>query len=231
MKRLLLALLVVLMATPVFAACPDQVGIFSTYDNTMLPGRAAEAWCSGTPMTLGNELNTESWDGATVGDQWKVWGMAVDSVTLIEDAVDINGNGWMDYQINYAGGEFWFSKDHTWGDGASDLLGTVSMYITVVTYTYVAGNMVGATANISWNGYFGGCPEMNDCVVEFSIANSMLVWSAESGLPEPVGYPGMLCGDEGDGEVHDHCCITMSLNCAVANEDASWSSLKAMYNK
>ncbi len=228
MKRLLMAILVVLMASTVFAQCPDDIGIFSTYDASLLPGRAAEAWCAGMPMTFGNELNTQSWDGSEIGSQWRVWGMSVDSVTLIEDNV-VDGNGYMDYQINYAGGEFWLSKDHTWGDGATDLLGTVGMYHTVATFTYAGGNMVGATANISWNGAFSDCPSMNDCVVEFAIANSMLVWNSDSGLPEPVDYPGMLCGSDGDGEVHDQCCITMSLTCAIPTENTSWSGMKALY--
>ncbi len=231
MKRMLMVLLAIIVAAPALGACPHEIGLFSTYDDTMDPGRASEAWCAGAWFDVGNELNTQSWDGGALGDQWKVFGMAINAsgAVLVESNVDENGTGEEHWVVDYDGGEFWFSKDHTWGDGISDLYGTVGMYHVAATVSYVQGNLVGQTANISWNGTFSACPEDNDCVVEFAIANSMLVWRSDMGLPEPVDYPGMLCGSEGHGELHDQCCITMMLNCTTATETIDWSSLKANY--
>jgi len=222
--------LVILVAAPILAQCPHDIGTFSTYDGTLHEGRTAVAWCVGVPFEPGNDVNSQSWDGVVLGSQWIVFGMAIDydGGVLVDSDIDENGNGWEDWLINYDGGEFWFSKDHTWGDGISDLHGLVDMYHSFVTVTYVDGNLVGQTANISWNGRFLNCPEINNCVVEFTIANSMLVWWSDLGLPRPANYPGMLCS-EGLGELHDMCCITMSLDCAIATEEISWSTAKVTY--
>jgi len=184
----------------------------------------------GNWFEVGNDVNSQSWDGSVLGSQWIVFGMAIDydGGVLVDSDIDENGNGWEDWLINYEGGEFWFSKDHSWGDGISDLHGLVDMYHSFVTVTYVDGYLVGQTANISWNGRFLDCPEMNDCVVNFVIANSILIWRSDWGLPRPANYPGMLCS-EGLGELHDMCCITMSLDCAIATKLITWSALRAAF--
>ncbi|MCX5752176.1 MAG: hypothetical protein NTW97_00880 [Candidatus Krumholzibacteria bacterium] len=70
------------MASHAFAANPNapKDGVYSTSNGTVLGGHASEAWCTGVgPGRVGNMESAMSWDGANLGTQWKVWGMAIDA--------------------------------------------------------------------------------------------------------------------------------------------------------
>jgi hypothetical protein len=196
----------------------------------MEPGRASEAWCGldGTPNAgeVGNTENAESWDGATLGGEWRLWGMEIAAdAMIIDQSMDVNGNGWITYSTPYDGGLFWLSKDGAWGDGTVDFTGYLTYYDVVATVTYVGWNPVGATSNISAAGYFDTSPEW---VVEFLIANAMMIWHPGRGTTMPGGYPPFLCGAP-TGELFDVCCITMSFQPPVGTEQYSWGAVKSLY--
>ncbi len=224
---LILATLAVLFAVGSHAQCPVP-GTYSTYTTTVLPGRASEAWCGDVgPGVPGNTEDALSWDGVALGGQWRAWGMYIDETGAVESGRDMDGfgNGWIDYETGYLGGQFWLTKDHTWGDGITDPTGTITYYNVGTRVTYIGGLPVGATSNVTFRGVFNGCP---DCVLEYVITNAMQVWRSDSGIPRPDDYPDFLCGAS-SGELFDVCCITACIRGNVANEEKSWGAIKSLY--
>lgn len=220
-----------LVASVVSAACsnPPKDGIYSTTTGTILSGRASEAWCSGVgPGQPGNTESAASWDGATLGAQWRVWGMAIDAAGAQETAryFDAYGNGWIDYSTSYDGGQFWLSGSHLWGYGAGDYTGYLTYYNVGARVTYVGGQPVGVTSNIFLMGNFDDC---SNCTIEYAISNAMLVWQTGYPAPMPANYPAFECGAT-SGELFDACCITAKIHCApIATESSTWGAIKELY--
>lgn len=227
---LILAALAV-AAAPAFAACPNTAGSYSTTDGTLLAGRASEAWCAGGPGQPGDMENTMSWDGATLGGQWKMWGMTIDANgAILVNTRTFGPYTYLDYATDYEGGQFWLSGAHTWAAGV-DLVGHLTAYHVATTVTLYNGVPVGQTSNVTMTGVFDECTwhgNPSNCVLEFAIANAMKIWDSNAGTPMPANYPSLLCGAT-IGELFDACCIMASINCAVATESETWGSLKASY--
>ncbi|RJR27685.1 MAG: hypothetical protein C4574_05920 [Candidatus Latescibacterota bacterium] len=231
LRMFLVVALAMLVSSVVAAQCAHQPvpGSYKTLDGTMIGGRASEAFCSGAgPGVPGNTQNAESWNGAALGTQWKIWGMAIDAAGAVETARSINssGTGWIDYVTNYAGGFFWLSGSHTWGDGLGDFSGTITYYNVGTKVSYFMGMIVGVTSNITLRGQFADCPY---CFIDYSLANSMLIWKTGDGAPMPANYPPFLCGANG-GELHDICCVTLNIVCdPTATETSTWGAIKDLY--
>jgi hypothetical protein len=218
------------LAAPVLATCPNLNGPFSTMDGTLLGGRVSEAWCTGAgPGVPGNMENALSWDGAALGTQWKLWGMTINAAGAVMVASRVVGSYmYIDYVTDYDGGEFWLSRNFAWSDGTGDLTGDITSYHVTTTVTLYNGVPRGQTSNVTLTGKFTNCPEYQGCVIEFAIANAIKVWDSSSALPAPANYPALLCGAT-TGELFAACCIDMSINCIVANEVDSWSGIKSIY--
>ncbi len=203
-------------------------GDWSTTDGTILEGRISEAWCnspysSGQP---GNTLNAESWDGAALGTQWKVWGMSIDAAGAVETGRDVNGSGfgWIDYVTNYEGGRFWLDGNHPWSDG-TDLEGDVNLCSVNARVTLVNFEPVGVTSNITITGVFDVCQW---CSIQIA-ANSSRLWMTGDSDPMPTDYPPFLCGAQ-SGELHYSCCLDVSIMCSVTGtEESTWGAIKEMY--
>ncbi len=233
MRKVMALLSMVLLfslATPALATCPSLNGPFSTQDGTLLGGRVSEAWCTGVgPGQPGNMENALSWDGASLGAQWKLWGMTIDaSGAVMVGSRTVGSYMYIDYVTDYDGGEFWLSRDYAWSDGSGDLTGVVTSYHVTTTVTLINGVAVGQTSNVTLTGQFTNCPEYQGCVIEFAIANAMKVWDSSYVTLAPANYPPLLCG-AATGELFSAGCIDMSINCVVANETDSWSGIKSMY--
>lgn len=221
----------VLLSSGVFAACPNppKDGTYSTYSGTMIGGRASEAWCGGAgPGQPGNTESAASWNGAELGTQWRVWGMAIDATGAVETArfFDANGNGWIDYSTNYTGGQYWLDGDHIWGNGAGDFTGTVTYFNVGARVTYAGWQAVGVTSNIFMTGVFDGCP---GCSIEYAISNAMLVWRTGYPTAMPDGYPAFECG-AAMGELFEVCCVLAKIHCVpIATESSTWGAIKGFY--
>ena len=154
LKMLFLAAGIMLLATAVsaqFCGCPDENIPYQrdwmTYDGSLLPGRVSEAWC-GTPLNPGVPGNTEyamSWDGASLGQQWRVWGMTIDAAGAGETGreIDVNGSGWIDYVTNYDGGRFWLDGNYFGPPGSvTEFTGNITYYNISTRVTLVYGVVV-----------------------------------------------------------------------------------------
>ncbi len=218
-------------AAPINAQCPIT-GVYSTYMGNLLSGRASEAYCGADgepiqPGRPGNTQNAESWNNAALGTQWKVWGMYIDGNGGVETGrnVDEFGNGYIDYETNYLGGQFWLSKDHSWGDGLNDLTGHIDYYNVSTRITLSGGQVSGYVSNVYFTGKFYDCEE---CWLRYVIANAMLVWMP--GWPDGplANYPDLLC-DATLGEQIDVCCIQADIYCDIATEESTWGAIKSLY--
>ncbi len=226
LKLSITVLLVLGLAASALAGCPDS-GYYRTSNGTMLPGRVSEAWCSGGPGQPGNAEDAMSWNGI-LGTQWRVWGQAIDAAGAVEvsNTVDVNGNGYIDYATNYTGGQFWLSGTHIWSLDGQPITGALSYYNVATRVQYVGGQAVAANSNVFFNGAIDDC---DDCLIEYTIANTELIWSSTFGTPAPADYPALLCGATA-GELFDACCITMAITCGgVASETETWGHIKTLY--
>ena len=223
--------LMIVMASAAFAACPDppKDGIYTTTNGTVLDGRASESWCGGTdPGRPGNTENAMSWDGANLGEQWKVWGMSIDPAGAVETArhFDGSGNGWIDYATNYSGGQFWLSGNHIRGDGTTDYKGTITYYNVGARVSYVGRQPVGVTSNIFLTGVFDSCPSRH---IEYAISNALLVWQTGYPTAMPARYPPFLCNAP-SGELFTACCTVAKIHCTpISTKSSTWGGMKALY--
>ncbi|MDZ7798190.1 MAG: hypothetical protein U5L76_01080 [Patescibacteria group bacterium] len=225
MKTTAIIMFVLLFACSVSADClyPPNDGIYTTTDETILGGRASEAWCSGNPGQAGNTINAMSWNGTTLAGQWKVWGMISEGAVETARDIDENGTGWIDYVTDYNEGRFWLDGE-TFGSGLMDYQGDISYFNVSTRVSYVGGEMIGVTSNILFTGIFDDC----GCAIEYAITNAMLVW--QTGQPnQPADYPPFLCAAN-SGEFFDICCIQAKIYCdPISTDDSSWGAIKGLY--
>jgi len=230
-KTILAIMSLIAMGTGASAGCPHSPkdGVYSTTNGTLLSGRASEAWCSGIgPGQPGNTESAMSWDGANLGAQWRVWGMSIDASGAIETArhFDASGNGWIDYNTTYSGGQFWLSGSHIWGDGTTDYTGALTYYNVGARVTYVRAQAVGVTSNIYLTGAFDNCP---NCSIEYAISNAILVWQTGYPASMPADYPALLCGAT-SGELFNACCIVAKIFCnPISTTPSTWGEIKTLY--
>jgi hypothetical protein len=215
---------IVFFSLAAWAACPihPNPGVYETTAGTINPGRVSESWCTlPSPGVPGNTQNAMSWDGANLGAQWKVWGMAINPAgPQIAGQNMVGGNGWIAYSTDYVGGQFWLSKSHAWSDGVNDLTGQVFNYNVYSRVTYVGGVPVAVYSTAYFTGVFDNCAL---CTLEYVISNVAQVWPAQT-----VYYPPFLCGATA-GEYYDVCCIKASVYCPVGNEESTWGTIKSLY--
>ncbi len=229
-KRLVPAFMLLLVALPVLAACPNG-GVYRSSQGTMDLGRAAEGWCgaSGNPVDFGqpgNALHLMSWDAGVLGGQWHIYGLTVDAAgaVLVDSYMTPQGIGWKDYLIHYDGGQFWLAGDHTWSSDGQPVTGTITSFSISVRVNYFLNQVDGATSNVSMTGTFDGCGE---CVMQYTLADGLLAW--RTGWPNmPAGYPELPCGAN-VGELTDICSINANINCAVTNESETWGDVKSLF--
>jgi hypothetical protein len=229
-RMVLVCAAVMLIAHAALAECAHQPvqGSYSTTTGSMIGGRASEAFCSGVgPGVPGNTQNAMSWNGAVLGGQWTLSGMAIDASGAVVKSqyFDASGNGYIDYVTNYTGGQFWLSGAGPWGDGLGDFAGQILYYNVGTKVSYIGWQPIGATSNIDIRGVFNDC---NYCFIDYGIANSLLMWSGPVAAMPP-NYPPFLCGAS-SGEAHDVCCITIHVLCDVTStEQSTWGAIKTLY--
>ena len=227
-------LLSVLMGAPVLALADPIQGIYTSTDlgGQLLTGRAA-TWRSGINSGFPHVLHAQSWNGSALGTQWEISCPSSSSMSVQDNR--IGGVGTIVYTSNYTGGTFdFFAGGFPWGDG-SGTLGAMTV-ITTVQYVMISGNStpVAAVANGNTSGTFA-----NGCTLVFAIGNGVGAGETTSlnpAITKPAGYPTFLdgtCGPAPAGQQFGSwgsvITLTMQIDCAVPNEDASWSTVKAAY--
>jgi hypothetical protein len=217
---------------------PPLVGTYKTLTSTVLPGRATESMpCDSCFGQVGNLIMAESWDGSTLGTNWKVSCPQVAMTpTLIYDGL-VSGTGQRIYQAAYAGGQLWLSGTGSWGSGDPSYSGDLTSFTVVAAYQYVGGTLVGIVSNINFSGNIDG---YDDCFT-LAISNAEFLGTTS---PIPPGarvavsgpFPAFqgpsdcnLSGTHGSyWDVHD---ITFSIlgHCVTSTRSSSWGGLKSLY--
>jgi hypothetical protein len=196
-------------------------------------GRHSESYVGGSFGAIGNTVYSLSWDGVSLGGEWKFLCPALSQApVLLDDTVDENGNGHKVYRMDYGAGTFWLSGTGAWGNGDAEYYGDLFHYVHTTTIQYLNWEMVSYTVNVQLSGYFEGY----ESCMQLTIANAVSV--GMDGIP-PADYPVLQMGVDGVCQdvlpgVHGDWCdvwsITMIISdCATATEQVSWGAVKSMY--
>jgi len=233
----LLSIVVILgfVALPVLAA-PPVAGVYYSYDlpgGTFNAGRFSESWVDpGSHGQIGNTVNAESWDGATLGTEWKLWCASIQTPpVLVSDTRDVNGTGDVTYRTVYSGGHFWLGAAGPWGD--EDYSGDLSFFVITTTYMYVANTVLGIRSNVTSYGQIDG---YTDCM-EYEINNAAFFGTTDMG-PLPADFPVFLdeyCSEgvwvRGGWGSATQVAIRIRGECNVGVEPSTWGQIKALYGE
>ncbi|MBK9304534.1 MAG: hypothetical protein IPM94_11765 [bacterium] len=227
-------LLLLLVSVPVIALADPVAGLYNSTDlgGQLLTGRAS-TWRSGINSGFPHVLHAQSWDGAALGTQWEISCPTSGSMTVQDNR--ISGVGTIVYTSTYTGGTFdFFAGGFPWGDGSGTL--AAMTVITTVQYVMISGNStpVAAVVNGNTTGTFD-----NGCTLVFAIGNGIGAGETTSlnpAITKPADYPTFLDGScaaasagQQFGTWGSVITLTLQIDCAVANEAGSWSSIKATY--
>lgn len=216
---------------------PPLIGTYKTLSGTVLPGSATESMpCDTCSEQVGNLIMAESWNGTTLGTNWKVSCPQVAATpTLVYDGV-VGGTGQRIFQAAYTGGTLWLSGAGAWGTGDPDYTGGLTSFTVVAAKQYIGGQLVGIVANVNFTGSIDG---YDNC---FTLAISNAEWVGGTATPPPPGktatlsFPPIMgpsdCNLTGTHasfwDVHD---ITFSIlgRCETSSRPSSWGALKSIY--
>ena len=238
MKRsaIVIALCLMLLAGTSLAGPP----LNGAYDSTDLGGvvylgRYTEGWDGGGgALADGTTLNAESWDGMTLGTQWRYWcATEMSDAMLLTNTVNAEGNGNRTYMKTFIGGYIWLSGTGPWANGDPDYPGVIDSYIEFETITYVNWVPVAAVTNVQATAHFDNYP--SQCMT-FYIGNGTRVATTDLGETLPANYPDLLdptcSATRTDGAAWDFTSITLSItSCEVGVEESSWGAIKSLYSE
>ena len=235
MKAVIVVLLSVIIAVPALAGPPAN-GTYKSSDigGTMLPGHYSESWFP-TKLTVNNTLNEESWDGATLGTQWRWYcPWVIGAPTLLLNTVDGNGNGVKTWRVTYVGGTCWLDGAGPWAGGDPFYTASINTWIAIVTETFQNFVEVGTVRTHSASANFDNYDER---CMSLQIENTEKLGDTNGG-PLPAGFPNFWdwngcvdIGTAGPGEWGDVDSITFTIQgCeTVRTEQKSWGAVKSLY--
>ena len=228
---LMLSAMLALSVSTAIAQGP-QDGIYKTQDGDFLEGRYTVSWPGANSFEdAGNLINVESWDGAALATEWRIYCPFIATVnTLFYN--DLGGGTVIaKYQIEYTGGSVWLSGAGPWGGGDAFYTGSVTTYMEIRDVQIIAGTLTGLNSNhnvaASIDGY------QPDCVT-FAIGNSAWLGTEATHGPKPATFPAYLdsncdpVGTNGHWGTATDLTLTVS-GCSVGTEDTTWGSVKSMY--
>lgn len=230
------AVIILLLAGTALAG-PPLSGAYKSVDigGPLYVGRYTEGWdMGGNPFTAQTTLNCASWDGSTLGTQWKYWcGTQQMPGILLTNTVDVNGNGNKTYMCTYVGGYVWLSGTGPWGNGDPDYPGVIDSYVEFETVIFSNWIPIGGVTNVQATAHFSNYAPM--CMT-FFIGNGSRVATTEIGDPIPPNYPAFLdpnCGATRTlGACWDFLTITLTItNCEVGTHETTWGAIKSIYGK
>ena len=239
MKRPAIAFLTVLSVIIAGSAVagPPLDGVYDSTDlgGPVYLGRYTEGWdAGGDAVEIGTTLNAESWNGSSLGTQWRYWCATILSAPIIlTDNVDANGNGNRTYMKTFSGGYIWIDGVGPWANGDADYPGTIDTYAEFETVTYVEWVPQAAVTNVQATAHFDAYP---DQCMTFYIGNGSLTGRTDLGMTKPGDYPDFLdtsCGaTRTNGAWWDMYTLTLSISgCNVPIEETTWGGIKVMYGE
>jgi hypothetical protein len=235
------AIAVILLATALFAsvalAGPPLAGVYKTTDNggTISTGRYTEGWAAGgAALAPGTTLNAESFDGASLGTEWRYsCSTETGPAVLLYDTVDINGNGNRAYKKTFVGGTIWLSGTGPWANGDPSYPGVIDTYAEFETLMFSEGVQVAAITNVQANAHFDAYP--TQCMT-FYVSNGSLVGGTAFGQTKPAGYPDLLLAGscsptapEGAWWNMMTMTLTVSSGCSTPARPSTWGAVKTLY--
>ena len=215
-------------------AGPPHPGTYRSTDlaGAVLTGSFSESWMpAGTHGQPGNTVDAMSWDGATLGSQWKFsCPSIVAPPSVLSDSRDGTGTGDVTYQTSYSGGVFWLAAGGPWGDNSNDYTGTLQNFTVRTVYHYTENQVASIQSSVSTLGSFDGS---SHCL-EYTINSATFMGTTEYSA-KPASYPDFLAAncnpsgaDRGAWGSVQGISLTI-LHCRVAVEPAAWSLVKRLY--
>jgi hypothetical protein len=237
MKTALAISVAIVLAVPLAAfATPPADGTYTSADlgGQMLLGRYSESWdVPDGRLHMGNTSNKRSWDGTTLGTQWKLYCTRIAGPpVLITDTVDAFGNGFREWRVVYTAGDLVLDGNGPWGDGSvTEYIANLHAYQEIKTFQYVNNQIVQCISSVSLQAGFKGYDET--CVT-ISILNQEELGSTNTGSL-PANYPPFLVPITCEptrtlgswGEVDEITLII--LGCTVPVEETTWGQFKSRY--
>jgi hypothetical protein len=221
--------MVVVAATASAALAGSPIdGVYKSSDGDFNEGREGSWWRSGVSfLDIGNVLHAESWNGSTLGTDWKILCPEVVRVTLILDLTS-GGTGQKIYQLDYRGGFLELNGAGPWGNGDPLYTSFIDTYYEFRTIQYESGIMTGSVSDHQVTAH----DSHYKCFV-FGIGNG--VWLGDLKLA-PGGYPeyrDRTCFSSpflAPGHWGDIRDLTLTIQgCTVSTEPSSWGAVKALY--
>ena len=218
--------LVLVAGTASVYAGPPLNGVYKSSDGDFDEGRESSTWAGGNFLSTANVLHALSWNGATLGVDWRITCPYVIGVTLVADLV-FGGNGSRIYQITYAGGTFSLGgPTEPWFNGDPLYPGVLTDFTELRTLIFTGGVMVGSDSDFNFNGQFNNYSQ--SCLS--GIANG--AWLGDGAAP--ANYPTNLtsnCVVGGTGHFADTRDLTLTITgCSVATQPTTWGTVKSLYN-
>lgn len=227
----------ILLVAQVVLAGPPLPGTYTSTDlgGQVLTGRYTEGWgAGGGGLSAGATLNCASWDGSTLGSQWRYWcGVQTAPAFLLSNTVNAQGNGQRTYVSTYVGGYFWLNGAGPWGNGDPAYPGILDSYAEYETIQYSNWVQVGAITNVQMSAHFDSYPE---ACMSYQMGNGVRVSDSNLGQPAPANYPSFLdtnCGATmTQGACWNFISITLTIvDCSVPVEETTWGAVKSIYAK
>lgn len=227
-----LAVVMLVLSAPAWAADPAP-GLYHSpsLGGTVQEGRASNSWAqpSNAAMGVQDVWHSMSWDGATLGAEWKFECAVSPVAQTVQDNRDVNGTGTVVLTTSYSGGTFFLSKNGPWGDGTLDFTGSIYDTQIITTMQYVQNVLITARENIDLDGVF---TPPSSCALTFVLTNGVRLGDTDSGVL-PANYPGFLdpnCQPTRTvGSWSDIVDVSVQIDCALPVEASTWGGIKALY--
>lgn len=147
MRSLVVLALLALVVAPALSVEGPTPGTYTTLNGDFSEGVFSESWVD-PPCNDGVVNNTiHAWDNGG-GVEWEVYCPSLLQVVIVLDIRDANGNGFVKYSTDYAGGRLWLSQSGPWEYNEIDFTATISMFNVTSSHQYAGGNIVNIVSDI-----------------------------------------------------------------------------------
>jgi hypothetical protein len=157
--------IVLLLTLTTAAVAAPATGDYMTTDlgGAVTIGRWTEGFAAGTPNTPGNGNHAASWDGVTLGGEWELTGLVLDTTTQISGpplGAGVVVQTW-ERVFDTSAGKLILKDTGPWwtaGDAGTEYAVTLSSYVQTLVVTYMDGDLMNASSVETYEGTFDGYP-------------------------------------------------------------------------